>query len=249
MGFYKDLTDILIANSPVYEHDNYIRHKKQNTPEIQVALEPEELPEVTVPEDLEVPKTTANKVAEETTEEPADTKWQMAAQTNSKTWSDVNFRNMLLDAQLQHESGFNPKAVSHDKYGNPVAYGIAQFIPSTWQWAKDMGWIERDAEPFDVTASIKAQQALMNNLWHSRIVSEAADEDDRMDRALACYNAGIENVRIAVKEARKTGADWKDSLPKPEETIPYINRIRNQINRYKTDTSYKFKYDRSHLNY
>lgn len=38
---------------------------------------------------------------------------------------------LFIKAILLIESGFRPKAVSHDKRGRPVAYGMAQMIPST----------------------------------------------------------------------------------------------------------------------
>ena len=75
----------------------------------------------------------------------------------------------LLAAQLEAESGFNPRAVS------PAgALGIAQFIPST---ARSYGL----RDPFDPVASIDAQAHLMSDLlrqFHS------------VPLALAAYNAG-----------------------------------------------------------
>jgi hypothetical protein len=75
----------------------------------------------------------------------------------------------LLAAQLEAESGFNPRAVS------PAgALGIAQFMPST---ARSYGL----RDPFDPVAAIDAQAHLMSDLlrqFHS------------VPLALAAYNAG-----------------------------------------------------------
>lgn len=45
------------------------------------------------------------------------------------------------------------------------------------------------------------------------------------EKALAAYNAGPGNVNRAISRARAEGGDWKDYLPKPEETLPYIDKI------------------------
>jgi hypothetical protein len=80
-----------------------------------------------------------------------------------------NVSAALLAAQLQAESGFNPRAVS------PAgARGIAQFMPGT---AASYGL----RDPFDPVAAIDAQAHLMSDLlrqFHS------------IPLALAAYNAG-----------------------------------------------------------
>lgn len=43
--------------------------------------------------------------------------------------------------------------------------------------------------------------------------------------ALAAYNAGVGNVDKARGKADRFGGNWKDYLPKPSETLPYINKI------------------------
>lgn len=45
------------------------------------------------------------------------------------------------------------------------------------------------------------------------------------EKTLAAYNAGPGNVNRAVSKAAAEGGDWKDYLPKPEETLPYIDKI------------------------
>jgi soluble lytic murein transglycosylase-like protein len=47
-----------------------------------------------------------------------------------------------------------------------------------------------------------------------------------VDKALAAYNAGEGNVDKAVRRSREQGGDWKAYLPRPQETIPYINNVK-----------------------
>lgn len=75
----------------------------------------------------------------------------------------------LLAAQLQQESGFNPRSVS-----TAGAQGIAQFMPGT---ARSYGL----RDPFDAVAAINAQAHMMHDLLR-RFAS--------VPLALAAYNAG-----------------------------------------------------------
>lgn len=79
----------------------------------------------------------------------------------------------LLAAQLQQESGFNPRSVS-----SAGAQGIAQFMPGT---ARSYGL----RDPFDAAAAINAQAHLMHDLLR-RFAS--------VPLALAAYNAGPARV-------------------------------------------------------
>lgn len=45
---------------------------------------------------------------------------------------------------------------------------------------------------------------------------------DDYEKALAAYNAGPGNVKAAIE---KGGKRWKEHLPKPTETLPYIEKI------------------------
>lgn len=47
------------------------------------------------------------------------------------------------------------------------------------------------------------------------------------EKALAAYNAGVGNVKEAIE---KGGKKWKDHLPKPSETLPYIEKILGKSN-------------------
>ena len=50
-------------------------------------------------------------------------------------------------------------------------------------------------------------------------------------KALAAYNAGPGNVNNAIKAAEKAGdPDWMKFLPKPKETVPYVQKILAEFN-------------------
>lgn len=86
----------------------------------------------------------------------------------------------VLAAQLEVESGWDPKAVS------PAgAQGLAQFTPDAWKtWGK--------GDPFSPEDAIAAQGRLMQNLKARADASKLPDNHVRL--ALAGYNAGFGNV-------------------------------------------------------
>jgi soluble lytic murein transglycosylase len=53
-----------------------------------------------------------------------------------------------------------------------------------------------------------------------------------IEKAAAAYNAGPGNVRQAEQKAADLGIPdhWKAFLPKPKETVPYIERFKNAMN-------------------
>lgn len=88
----------------------------------------------------------------------------------------------VLAAQLNQESGFNPKAQS------PVgARGIAQFMPGTW------ASYGNGKDPFDALAGIDAQGRYMRDLA-KQIAPLATNDNDKIRLSLAAYNAGPGNV-------------------------------------------------------
>ena len=50
------------------------------------------------------------------------------------------------------------------------------------------------------------------------------------EKALAAYNAGMGNVEKAIGKAERYGGDWKEFLPKKNETLPYIEKILRKNN-------------------
>lgn len=82
----------------------------------------------------------------------------------------------VVAAQINMESGFNPKAVSPTG-----AQGIAQFEPGTWASNAPKG-----SSPFDPNASLAAYTKLMGNL--------VKQYGGNVKNALAAYNAGPGNL-------------------------------------------------------
>jgi hypothetical protein len=88
-------------------------------------------------------------------------------------------------AQINMESGFNPRAVS------PAgAQGIAQFMPGTWASNAPRG-----SSPFDPNASLSAYTKLMGTL--------VSQYGGNVRNALAAYNAGPGNLRAGYGYADK----------------------------------------------
>lgn len=85
----------------------------------------------------------------------------------------------ILGAQLQQESGWNPKAVS------PVgAKGLAQFMPGTWATFGEGG------DPFDPEDAIAAQGRYMKYLFDFMEPHNRGDDEYHVKLILAGYNAG-----------------------------------------------------------
>lgn len=106
---------------------------------------------------------------------------------------------LYIKAILLVESGFRPKAVSHDKKGRPVAHGMAQFIPGT---AKRLGV----QDPTDPNEAIWGCAAYLRRL---------SDQfEGNMILMTASYNAGEGAVE---KAGRK--------IPPFEETQNYVPAV------------------------
>lgn len=84
----------------------------------------------------------------------------------------------ILAAQLDQESRWDPKAVSH-----AGAQGLAQFRPDTWA-AYGVG------DPFDPEDAIKAQGKFMSRLIDSVTSIANSSGEHPVVLALAAYNAG-----------------------------------------------------------
>lgn len=160
----------------------------------------------------------------------------------SFSWNSPKFRDIVLDAQMGAESAFKSDAVS------PMgATGIAQFMPDTWAYMINKGYIEPEALPTEVAPSIKAQYKYMDEIYNKPWVKTAPNERERLRRTLAGYNAGPEAVRKALIAGDIAGKDWITMLRKPQETVPYVAKIMEQIDKNLNNANYQAKYDRSKL--
>jgi murein DD-endopeptidase MepM/ murein hydrolase activator NlpD len=125
----------------------------------------------------------------------------------------------LLAAQLEAESGWNPRAVS------PAgAQGLAQFLPGTWLSEGIDGNSDGLPDPFDPADAITSQTSFMCKLL-AAIIADTALVGDPIDLALAAYNAGLGAVQ------RYHG------IPPYPETLGYVRRIRALAVRYADPTA------------
>ena len=125
-------------------------------------------------------------------------------------------------AQVKAESGFRLGAVS------PVgARGPAQFMPSTWRWAIELGWVKAGDSPHDLIPALTAQHKYM--LW---LYPRAGHDKGATTGA---YNCGLGNVQRAKAHAKALGLQGKDAwlraLPSitkhhAKETQDYVARVR-----------------------
>lgn len=91
------------------------------------------------------------------------------------------------------------------------AEGITQLMPAT---AADPGY---GIEP--VKDKSEKEYMRVGKAYFKAMLSEFNND---YEKALAAYNAGVGNVKKAIK---KGGENWKDHLPRKKETLPYIENI------------------------
>lgn len=114
----------------------------------------------------------------------------------------------LLAAQLEAESGWNPRALS------PVgAQGLAQFMPDTWAGEGRDGDGDGMRDPFNPADAIASQAAFLCKLL-AAVSSDDSLTGDPLELALAAYNAGLGAVQ------RHSG------IPPFKETQGYVRGIR-----------------------
>ncbi len=114
------------------------------------------------------------------------------------------------------------KSHTHDNFKESPkgARGPYQFMPET---AARFGLkVDKVAGIDERTDPVKAGPAALKYI---KILHTEFEGD--MSKVAAAYNAGEGNVRKAVEKAKTLGIpnDWRAFLPKPEETVPYIQRF------------------------
>lgn len=132
--------------------------------------------------------------------------WGPAVDAAAKT---AGLPASVLAAQLDAESGWNPKATS------PVgAAGLAQFMPGTWAtWGNG-------TDVLDPVAAIAAQGRFMGDLYRRAQTMATGTNLDPTGLALAGYNAGWGAVET-----------WH-GIPPYAETQNYVTKILNSAKKY-----------------
>ena len=93
------------------------------------------------------------------------------------------------------------------------AEGISQLLPST---AKKPGY---GLQP------VKDKSEEEYSRLGKEYLQKMYEKFGNWEKALAAYNAGVGNVIKAEGKAERFGGDWKEYLPKKDETLPYIKKI------------------------
>ena len=109
------------------------------------------------------------------------------------------------------ESAGNPNAVS------PVgAQGFMQVMPAT---GRDPGYGIAPMRDSSVRENVR--------LGLGKFEAMMKRYNGDVDKALAAYNAGEDNVDKALKRASQYGGNWMNYLPRPAETIPYVRNVKS----------------------
>lgn len=96
------------------------------------------------------------------------------------------------------------------------ALGIAQFMPSTWQWLKDTNRIPQNYCITNEHHQKSAQKIYMRYLY----TANYGIVDNKTVLALASYNAGINRVKSLIN---LHGKEWREYLP--NETKDYLYKL------------------------
>jgi len=122
--------------------------------------------------------------------------------------------DIIFDKLIQAES----RGVHADEKGklttSPVgAEGITQLMPKT---AANPG--------FGITP-VKDKSESEYRRVGKEYLTKLYEKFGDWEKALAAYNAGMGSVQKAIGKAERFGGDWKEHLPRKEETLPYIKKI------------------------
>lgn len=121
----------------------------------------------------------------------------------------------VIKALVKKESSFNPRAVSRTG-----ARGLTQLMPST---ASSECGLSED-ELFDINKNISCGASYLK---------KQLDYFQRLDLALAAYNAGPGAVRRAMQQAESSDINMVTALLKAE-TAPYVKKIMQDVSLYES---------------
>ena len=158
-------------------------------------------------------------------------------QLNNYTKS--NFTEDQFTAQIYKESTGDNSVVS-----GAGAMGIAQFLPSTFKWAKEKGWIPKTSKITDVAAQSLAQRRYMDYLYEERDnIKSAKTSSERQARTFASYNMGPGNFdkfwkKLSKKEKAAGWSTWYKKMN--NETKMYVLWNMDRAT-YKKDYSTPYK--------
>lgn len=156
-----------------------------------------------------------------------------AAVTGGATWdSKLAGSTSFIQNNPDVFAGYSPQQMhwiaaisAQESAGNPNArspvgaFGLMQVMPATGQ---NPGYGIKPLRDSSVRENVR--------LGLGKFEAMMSRFNGDVDKALAAYNAGEGNVDKAVARARKFGGDWKAYLPRPQETIPYINKVKGYYN-------------------
>ena len=128
---------------------------------------------------------------------------------NDPTFNKVFSNLTLAESRNKHRNKDGSLVTS------PVgAQGITQVMPLT---QKDPGYGVRPAQN-----DTKEEFLRVGKEYLAAMYKEFGGD---WAKAAAAYNAGPGNVHNAIKRAAKSGKGWMEHLPKPSETVPYVNKL------------------------
>ena len=161
------------------------------------------------------------------------------------TYTNKYFTNDQFSAQIYKES-----TGDNNKVSSKGAMGIAQFLPSTFKWAKEKGWIPQTAKITDKAAQALAQRRYMDYIYEDREnVKSATTSEERQARTFAAYNMGPGNFDKFWKKlsAAEKKAGWETWYKKANnESKMYVLWNMDRAT-YKKDYSTPYKHKRGYM--
>ena len=181
------------------------------------------------------------------------------------TWGNETYRTMneqLVNSQLDNYQNTNfteeqflsqiwkESTGDKTKVSPRGAMGVAQFLPSTFKWAKEKGWIPETIKIIDEPGSSLAQRKYMDHLYTDiDNVASAPNKTERQARAFSAYNMGPTNFNemwAKLTEKEKEGG-WRTWYTKGgEENEKYVLWMMDK-KKYKAENSTPYKHPKGYM--